>query len=59
MGVTLFLGLGLVRVQPPPDASLFFKWVLLRVSELLIGARDGKYHRKWIPPMGFWYKYDN
>ncbi len=26
--------------QPPPGASLFFKWTFVRVPELLIGARE-------------------
>ncbi len=31
-----------LRVQPPPGASLFFKWILLRVPELMIGAREAE-----------------
>ncbi len=29
-----------LKVQPPPCASLFFIWILLRVPELVIGARE-------------------
>ncbi len=45
MGVDFIFRIRL-RVQPPPGASLFFKCILLRLSERCAG--DGKYHRKWV-----------
>ncbi len=29
-----------LRIQPPPGASLFFKWILIRVPELVIGGQE-------------------
>ncbi len=29
-----------LRVQPPPGASLFFKWKFVTAPELVIGARE-------------------
>ncbi len=39
MGVGFIFRIRL-RIQPPPGASLFPKWILLRVPELVIGARE-------------------